>query len=183
MTELAEAQAEMRRSIDRLQSARSIPASIGGFSIYPVTVLVLRLLGSPASIPESNPLREAGFTIPIVGALGTPVAGAAGLYDVGWFYPAFKVVMGAHCVLPSLRDAGLRPVGAGSSGDNRDECPSTAEHCSAIVLATLGARRHHDLAGDDPPLEVLQHGNDVVDVTPAGRVADAFLSEPEFSHS
>ena len=68
----------------------------GGFLIYPVTSLVCRLLGNPGSVSPANPLREASITIPIVGALGIPVAGAAALYEIEWFFPAFMVVMGAH---------------------------------------------------------------------------------------
>lgn len=88
---------------------------VGGVLIYPVTTLVSRLLGSAGSIPPSNPLRMAGFTIPIVGAMGIPVAGAASLYDIDWFYPAFMVIMGAH-YLPFSHLYGMRvflPLGAG----------------------------------------------------------------------
>ena len=137
MSELADAQADVRRSYRSasvgqiysglvwLVSALTWTAMgtrtgivvlvIGGFFIYPVTVLVSRLLGSPASIPASNPLREAGFTIPMVGVLGIPVAGAAAIYDVDWFYPAFMVVMGAH-YLPFSHLYGMRvflPLGSG----------------------------------------------------------------------
>lgn len=69
---------------------------IGGFLIYPVTTLASRLLGNPGSVPPANPLREASIAIPVVGALCIPVVGAAALYDINWFYPAFMVVMGAH---------------------------------------------------------------------------------------
>jgi len=88
---------------------------IGGFFIYPVTTLVSRLLGNPGSVPPANPLREASITIPIVGALCIPVAGAAALYDIEWFYPAFMVVMGAH-YLPFSHLYGMRmflPLGTG----------------------------------------------------------------------
>jgi len=80
---------------------------VGGFFIYPVTVLLSRSLGHAASIPADNPLREAGFTIPIVGALGIPVAGLALLHDVDLFYPAFMVIMGAH-YLPFSHLYGMR---------------------------------------------------------------------------
>jgi len=88
---------------------------VGGVFIYPVTALVSRLLGSAGSIPKANPLRMAGLTIPIVGALGIPVAGAAALYDIDWFYPAFMVIMGAH-YLPFAHLYGMRvflSLGAG----------------------------------------------------------------------
>ncbi len=137
MSQLSEAQAEVRRSyrsasVGQIYSGAVWVASalawsvlgatagvlillIGGFFIYPVTTLVARLLGSAGSIPKSNPLRMAGLTIPIVGALGIPVAGAAALYDIDWFYPAFMVIMGAH-YLPFAHLYGMRvflPLGAG----------------------------------------------------------------------
>lgn len=137
MNELADAQAEVRRSyrsasVGQLYSGVVWLASalawsvlgdtagvlvllIGGVFIYPVTALVSRLLGSAGSIPKGNPLRLAGLTIPIVGALGIPVAGAAALHDIDWFYPAFMVIMGAH-YLPFAHLYGMRiflPLGAG----------------------------------------------------------------------
>lgn len=136
MNELAEAQAEVRRSyrsasVGQIYSGAVWLASalawsilgtstgvlvllIGGVLIYPVTTLVSRLLGSAGSIPKANPLRMAGLTIPIVGALGIPVAGAAALYDIDWFYPAFMVIIGAH-YLPFAHLYGMRvflPLGA-----------------------------------------------------------------------
>lgn len=68
----------------------------GGFLIYPVTTLLSRAFGNPGAVSATNPLREASLTIPAVGVLTIPVAGAAGFVDIGWFYPAFMVVMGAH---------------------------------------------------------------------------------------
>lgn len=69
---------------------------VGGFFIYPVTALVSRLRGNPGAVSATNPLREASITIPVVGVLGIPVAGAAALHEINWFYPAFMVIMGAH---------------------------------------------------------------------------------------
>lgn len=79
----------------------------GGFLIYPVTTIVSRALGNPGRASAANPLREASITIPIVGVLGIPVAGAAALVDIGWFYPAFMVIMGAH-YLPFSHLYGMR---------------------------------------------------------------------------
>lgn len=137
MSELARAQAEVRAnyrsaSVGQIYSgtiwivsavAWSVVSTtsgilvllIGGFFIYPVTVLISRSLGHTASIPADNPLREAGYTIPIVGALGIPVVGVAALHDVDLFYPAFMVIMGAH-YLPFSHLYGMRlflALGAG----------------------------------------------------------------------
>ncbi|MEX2623100.1 MAG: hypothetical protein WD651_05205 [Acidimicrobiia bacterium] len=51
-------------------------------------------------------MREASIAIPVVGA--------AALYDINWFYPAFMLVMGAH-YLPFSHLYGMRifvPLGA-----------------------------------------------------------------------
>jgi hypothetical protein len=87
---------------------------VAAFFIYPVTALVSRLLGSPGIVLSTNPLRVASVTIPIVGALGIPVAGAAGLYEIEWFYPALMLIIGAH-YLPFSLLYGMRifiPLGA-----------------------------------------------------------------------
>ncbi|HKY46975.1 MAG TPA: hypothetical protein VJQ79_03225 [Acidimicrobiia bacterium] len=88
---------------------------IGGSLIYPVTTLVSRLLGNPGTVASTNPLKEASVAIPLVGPLGVPLAAAAALYDVAWFFPAFMVLMGAH-YLPFAHLYGMRvfiPLGAG----------------------------------------------------------------------
>lgn len=127
---LAEAQAEVRRiyragSVGQAYSgaiwvaaatawtglgetAGIVVLVVGGFLIYPVTTAVCRLLGSPGSIPATNPLRQAGVTIPIVGPLMIPLVGAAALYEIQWFFPAFMVAMGAH-YLPFSFLYGMRP--------------------------------------------------------------------------
>ncbi len=88
---------------------------LGGFFIYPVTSVVSRLLGGAGRIGRGNPFGELGVTAPIVGPLCIPVAGAAALHDINWFYPAFMIVMGAH-YLPFSTLYGMRSfvwLGAG----------------------------------------------------------------------
>jgi hypothetical protein len=69
---------------------------VGGMFIYPLTLLVLRLMGRPVSLPRSFPTnslaRQIAFTVP----LNLPLAGAATLYHVNWFYPAVMIVVGTH---------------------------------------------------------------------------------------
>jgi hypothetical protein len=67
-----------------------------GFFIFPLTQLVLRLGGRPASLPRDNPLRELAIEVAVVAPLMLPLAGAAALHRVEWFYPAFMVAVGAH---------------------------------------------------------------------------------------
>jgi len=69
---------------------------VGGAFIFPITQLILRLMGRPASLSAANPMgqlaMQVAFTIP---ANLFVVAGAA-LYRLNWFYPACMIVLGAH---------------------------------------------------------------------------------------
>ena len=69
---------------------------VGGAFIFPITQLILRLSGKPASLSAANPMgqlaMQVAFTIP---ANLFVVAGAT-LYRLNWFYPACMIVLGAH---------------------------------------------------------------------------------------
>jgi hypothetical protein len=68
----------------------------GGFFIYPLTQLVLRLTGRPAALPANNPFKELAIESAfIVGPL-LPLVGAATLHKAVWFYPGMMLVIGAH---------------------------------------------------------------------------------------
>lgn len=79
----------------------------GGFFIFPLTQLVLRLLGGPSSLPRDNSLNALGAQVAFVLPLTLPLVGAAALYRLTWFYPAFMVVLGAH-YLPFVFLYGMR---------------------------------------------------------------------------
>lgn len=68
----------------------------GGFFIFPVTLLLLRLTGGPASLSRDNPLGSLGmqiaFTLPMTMLLLVPVTA----FRLNWFYPALMVLVGAH---------------------------------------------------------------------------------------
>jgi hypothetical protein len=70
--------------------------AIGGAAIFPLTRALLQIAGRRASLSSQNPLNSLGmqiaFTVPFV----LPVAGAAALYNPGWFYPACMLIVGAH---------------------------------------------------------------------------------------
>jgi len=70
--------------------------AVGGAFIFPLTQLILRAMGRPASLSSGNPLRflamQVAFTVP----LSLPLVGAATLHHLHWFYPAMMVVVGAH---------------------------------------------------------------------------------------
>lgn len=80
---------------------------LGGFAIYPVTSIALRISGRPASLSQGNPFRflaiQAAFVLPLSMPLVAPVAA----YRLDWFYPAMMVLLGAH-YLPFATLYGLR---------------------------------------------------------------------------
>ena len=68
----------------------------GGFFIFPVTQLLLRLTGGRASVSKENPLGNLGmqiaFTLPMTMLLLIPVT----TFRLNLFYPALMVLLGAH---------------------------------------------------------------------------------------
>jgi hypothetical protein len=90
----------------------------GGFFIFPLTQLLLRLSGGRASLPRENPLNMLGmqiaFTVPVSMLLLAPVTA----FRLNWFYPALMVLVGAH-YLPFTFLYGMRifiPLSAALAG-------------------------------------------------------------------
>ena len=92
----------------------------GGFFIFPVTQLLLRLTGGPASLSKNNPLNNLGmqvaFTLPLTMLLLVPVAE----FRLNLFYPALMILLGAHYLpfiflygMPMFGSLGLTLVGGG----------------------------------------------------------------------
>jgi len=80
---------------------------VGGFFIYPLTLLGLRIIGHSATTSNDNPFNRLGMQVAFVLPLSLPVVGAAALYRPEWFYPAFMIVLGAH-YLPFVTLYGMR---------------------------------------------------------------------------
>lgn len=80
---------------------------VGGVLIFPLTTLVLRLMPGTATVSPANPLNRLGAQIAFTLPLGLPVVGAAALYRLNWFYPAFMILLGAH-YLPFVFLYGMR---------------------------------------------------------------------------
>jgi hypothetical protein len=80
---------------------------IGGFFIFPATLLLLRLTGGSASPTKGNPLSNLGmqiaFTLPMTMLLLVPVTE----FRLGLFYPALLILLGAH-YLPFVFLYGMR---------------------------------------------------------------------------
>jgi hypothetical protein len=80
---------------------------VGGFFIFPLTELLVRLGGARAVISATNSLRylgmQAAFVLPLSMLLLLPVC----LYRLNWFYPAFMILLGAH-YLPFVTLYGMK---------------------------------------------------------------------------
>src|ERR1035438_259836 len=69
---------------------------VGGFFIFPLTQLLLRLSGRPTSVAAGTPLGRLGmqvaFPLPLSMLLLIPVTA----FRLNWFYPALMILLGAH---------------------------------------------------------------------------------------
>lgn len=71
---------------------------VSGVFIFPLTRMGLRLMGRPGRVSPENDLYALGAQVAFVLPLSLPVVGAAALYRLDWFFPAFMIVLGAHYV-------------------------------------------------------------------------------------
>ena len=82
----------------------------GSMAIFPLTQLVVRMLGRRGKVSPANGLWALGaqtaFTVPPSFLL----VGAATLYQEHWFFPAAMIVVGAH-YLPFITLYGMRLFG------------------------------------------------------------------------
>ncbi len=82
----------------------------GSMFIFPLTQVVMRLLGRPGRVGPENKLwglgSQVAFTVPINFLL----VGAATLYREHWFFPAAMIVVGAH-YLPVITLYGMKMFG------------------------------------------------------------------------
>lgn len=78
-----------------------------GFLIFPLTKAGLWLIGHGVQAAKDNPLNGLGMQAAFVLPLTLPVVGAAALYRIEWFFPAFMIVLGAH-YLPFATLYGMR---------------------------------------------------------------------------
>src|SRR3954470_5968819 len=83
---------------------------IGGFFIFPLTQLVLRMMGHRASLPKGHPMNALATQIAFIVPLCLPVIAGATFNHRAWFYPAFMIVVGAH-YLPFMFLYGMKQFG------------------------------------------------------------------------
>jgi len=69
---------------------------IGGFFIFPLTQLMLRLSGRRATLSRENPFNYLGMQVAFVLPFSMLLLVPVGLYNLNWFFPALMVLLGAH---------------------------------------------------------------------------------------
>lgn len=79
----------------------------GGFFIFPLTELLLRLAGERGSVSAENSLQSLGMQAAFVLPLSMPLLVPVGLYRLNWFYPGLMILLGAH-YLPFVFLYGMR---------------------------------------------------------------------------
>ena len=80
---------------------------VGGMFIFPLTRLGLAAIGHRVAMTPGNPLNALAMQVAFTLPLSLPVVGAAALYRLNWFFPAFMIVLGAH-YLPFVFLYGMR---------------------------------------------------------------------------
>jgi hypothetical protein len=78
------------------RSAAILVLAVGGAIIFPLTKLVLRLMGHRASLPKGHPMNLLAMQIAFGMVMTFPLIYAAASYHIYWFYPAFMIAVGAH---------------------------------------------------------------------------------------
>lgn len=69
---------------------------LGGVFIFPLTQLVLHLLGRNSRLSAGNTLNQLATQIAFTVPIGFLLVGAATLAHQDWFYPAAMIVVGIH---------------------------------------------------------------------------------------
>jgi hypothetical protein len=80
---------------------------IGGFFIFPLTNMLLRLSPRRASVSAENPFTSLGMQVAFVLPFSMLLLVPVGLYRLNWFFPALMVLVGAH-YLPFATLYGMR---------------------------------------------------------------------------
>ena len=80
---------------------------LGGFFIFPLTQLLLRLSGRPASVSKQNAFHSLGMQVAFVLPLSMLLLFPVTLYRLNWFFPALLILLGAH-YLPFATLYGMR---------------------------------------------------------------------------
>jgi hypothetical protein len=80
---------------------------IGGFFIFVLTQMLLRLSGRRASVSKENPFNSLGMQVAFVLPFSMLLLVPVGFYKLNWFFPALMILAGAH-YLPFATLYGMR---------------------------------------------------------------------------
>src|ERR1700680_4740448 len=80
---------------------------IGGFFIFALTQMLLRLSGRRASVSRENPFNSLGMQVAFVLPFSMLLLVPVGFYKLNWFFPALMILVGAH-YLPFASLYGMR---------------------------------------------------------------------------
>ena len=69
---------------------------VAGFFIFPLTQLLLRLMGHRASLPKGHPMNALAMQTAFIVPICLPLIGGATICHHSWFYPALMILVGAH---------------------------------------------------------------------------------------
>lgn len=82
----------------------------GSMGIFPLTQLLIRLIGRPGKVSPQNGLWSLGSQVAFTVPLNFFLVGAATLYRENWFFPAAMVAVGTH-YLPFITLYGMKMFG------------------------------------------------------------------------
>lgn len=82
----------------------------GCMTIFPLTQVILRLMGRSAKVEQNNGLWSLGTQISFTVPINFLLVGAAVLYNPMWFFPAAMIVVGSH-YLPFITLYGMKMFG------------------------------------------------------------------------
>jgi len=80
---------------------------IGGFFIFPLTQMLLRLSGRRASVGRENSFNSLGMQVAFVLPFSMLLLVPVGQLRLNWFFPALMILLGAH-YLPFATLYGMR---------------------------------------------------------------------------
>lgn len=87
--------------------ASILTAVIGGFFIFPLIQLLLRLSGRPVRVSKENSFHYLGMQIAFVLPFSMLPLVPVGRYNLNLFFPALMILVGAH-YLPFATSYGMR---------------------------------------------------------------------------
>ena len=69
---------------------------LGGVLIFPLTQMLLRVMGNAHALPKGHPMNALGVQVAFTLPLTLPVVIAIAALRPAWFYPAFMITLGTH---------------------------------------------------------------------------------------